>query len=353
MTAESGAELTMPTDRRPPIPAFLGRLAEPLYRAVIARRNLGFDAGRRVTKLPVPVISVGNLSVGGTGKTPMVERIVEWLREEGFRPAIAMRGYRARAGQRSDEEAQYAARFPDTPIAASPDRLAALKPVLARSAADCVVLDDGFQHRFIARDLDIVLVDATRSPFDDRCLPAGWLREPVESLRRAGMVILTHAESAGAAALDELRARVRALAPSTPLHASRHEWWRVRVAASLGSSSYHAEEPGEWLRDRPVVIACGIGNPGPFINAVRSRGARVLGVIEAPDHHEWRRTDLADVRARLKQQPSGALVTTEKDFVKFARLETEGLIIARPSLVLGFDDEAAIRAAVVEAAEVG
>ncbi len=191
----------------------------------MARRNRRFDAGHGVVTLDRPVISVGNLSTGGTGKTPMTMRVVQWLREAGHAPAIAMRGYRA-GPEGSDEALLYQEAFAGMPIVAQANRIDGLLQLFAqeegdgeagsapaRARTDVVVLDDGFQHRQIARQFDLVLIDATRDPFADALLPAGWLREPAASLRRAHAVVLTHAESADARWLEAIRERVLAIRP--------------------------------------------------------------------------------------------------------------------------------------------
>ncbi len=242
--------------RRGPVPAWLGRIGEPLYRRAINYRNRRFDAGAGVHRLNVPVISVGNLSVGGTGKTPMVMHVLRVLLEGGHKPCVAMRGYSKRGQSKrgqskhqhsrsardapaessliieqvagsmaawtgrergqswtdtgaggewggvsnlgfSDEADEYRRAFPDLPLIARPDRIVGLRELLEKPfkpVVDCVVLDDGFQHRQIARDLDIVLVDASHPPMRDHLLPRGYLREPPESLRRASCVVITHAE---------------------------------------------------------------------------------------------------------------------------------------------------------------
>jgi hypothetical protein len=192
------------TDHRPPpgpLPAPLRPLAGPLsalYRAGLEHKSGAFDAGHGVITIDRPVISVGNLSVGGTGKTPMTSWIVRTLIDAGHTPAIAMRGYRSKNGV-SDEADAYARALPGTPVVAQPDRLEGLFRLFADDegrAVDVVVLDDGFQHRRIARQLDLVLIDATRDPFRDRLLPAGWLREGPAALVRASGVVLTHADRA-------------------------------------------------------------------------------------------------------------------------------------------------------------
>jgi len=182
------------------VPGPIGAALARVYGIVIARINRRFDSGRGVVRFDRPVISVGNLSVGGTGKTPMVRRLIAILLEMERRPCIAMRGYRKGTGE-SDEAAAYQREFPDVPVIAQANRTDGLIALFGDEHEgegphrDCIVLDDGFQHRQIGRELDIVLVDASRSPFRDRLLPQGWLREPAESLTRAGLVVVTHAES--------------------------------------------------------------------------------------------------------------------------------------------------------------
>src|ERR1043165_360740 len=166
----------MGRDRRGPVPGAVGRLLARGYAWEIGRRNRRYDAGRGVVRFDRPVISVGNLSVGGTGKTPMVAHIVGLLLEAGRRPCIAMRGYAGRGGM-SDEAEEYRGRFPGIPIVARANRTLGLIELFSREhetggqQTDCIVLDDGFQHRRIARDLDVVMVDASRDPFDDALLP--------------------------------------------------------------------------------------------------------------------------------------------------------------------------------------
>lgn len=336
--------------RAAPAPRALGMLIEPVYRAVVAHRNRAFDAGRGVVNIGVPVISVGNLSVGGSGKTPMVMRIVEWLLDDGRRPAIAMRGYKARAGEPSDEEAEYRERFPGLPIVAQPNRAAGLAPLAAARSIDCVVLDDGFQHRRIARALDIVLIDSARDPFHDRCLPAGWLREPVASLARADLVVLTHIEIVSDAARSALREAVRSVTGRPPEGEARHVW--------VGLSGRTAPRGVAELVGRRVVVACAIGNPSAFVGAARAAGADVAAVVERRDHHHWNDSDARELARLARVHGSGAggdamVLTTEKDWVKLRRLD-EGALpreIVRPRLRLEFDaGEAPIREKILAAA---
>ncbi|MDX2116250.1 MAG: tetraacyldisaccharide 4'-kinase [Planctomycetota bacterium] len=335
---------------RPPLPLAVGAVLEPVYRLVVARRNASWDAGRGVERLGAPVISVGNLSVGGTGKTPMVMRMVRWLLEEGARPAIGMRGYAAPRGGESDEESEYRERFgAAVPVVARRDRAAGLRPLLAAGAADCVVLDDGFQHRRIAREMDIVLLDASRDVFADRCLPAGWLREPVESLRRATHVVVTHTERASAAELERLRERVERVCGRGPSAESRHEWTGL-----VGGRGGESERLVEWLRGSRVVAACGIGHPGAFLSGLERAGAEVVARVVRADHHAWSAADARELEGLARRERAGAVVVTEKDWSKLRRVWTGGVDVLRPRLELSFDrGEAALRESAVRAAGCG
>ncbi len=341
---------------RGPLPGPAGALAEPVYRAAVRARNRRFDRGRRVTRLPVPVVSVGNLSVGGTGKTPFVAMVAQILRDAGIPVAIAMRGYKARAGADADEAAEYRDRFgDDVPVIAHPDRARAIAAFLReRPGPRCIVLDDGFQHRFVHRDLDIVLLDATRSPFDDRCLPRGWLREPVESLARAGLVALTRADAVGE---DTLRTIERAVAGVTdaPTLRAAHAWEGFDVDA-------HTREPPGWIQGKRVVVACAIGNPRAFLEQLTRAGADVAASLVRRDHHRWTDADLRRL-ARHIETAGGparvdALVTTGKDWVKLRDLPrdadprtTLGLPIARPRLRMRIlSDPEVLRRRVLQAA---
>jgi tetraacyldisaccharide 4'-kinase len=331
-----------------PVPAALGVLGEPVYRIVVRARNRSFDRGRRVTRLPVPVISVGNISVGGTGKTPFVMMIVEMLRSAGVRPAIAMRGYKAEREGGSDEEAEYRDRWEDVPVAAQPDRVGGIRALLGeRKDIGCVVLDDGFQHRFVARDLDIVLIDATRDPFADHCLPRGWLREPVESLGRADVVVMTRADAIGSDACDRMEERVRGVSDALVVRAA-HDWDRIAVGDRV--------EPVSWLGGRRVVATCAIGNPGAFINQLRAGGADVAAILTERDHHRWTHRDIERLVRLAAAEKAEAIATTDKDWVKLRRLDLAplGVPVVRPRVRMGILGAGeALRDRVIGAARAG
>lgn len=308
----------MMTPDRPPLPRPIGSALEPVYRREIARRNRAYDRGKGVTRLDRPVISVGNLSVGGTGKTPMVRLLLRELLDAGHRPCVAMRGYKATRQQESDEAAAHRRAFPTVPVVAQPDRIAGLRELFATDIGgrvDCVVLDDGFQHRRLARDLDVVLIDASRDPFADRLLPAGWLREPVSSLARAGAVVLTHAELVDDARLDALAERARAIAPGAVIASARHEWADLAIA----EEGRETGEPIDWLAGRRVVGVCAIGAPEGFRSSlVRACGREPEAFLALRDHDPYDPPTLARVLASAREPGVEALVTTDKDWSKLS-----------------------------------
>lgn len=320
-----------------------------VYGAGIARRNRAFDQGRGVVTLDRPVISVGNLSTGGTGKSPMVAWIVRTLRDAGHDPCIAMRGYRSRGGV-SDEAEEYRAVFDDLPIVAQPDRLRGLIELFATERGeriDRVVLDDGFQHRRIARSLDLVLIDATRDPFADALIPAGRLREPVESLRRATHAVITHAERTDGTALARLAERIAHAHGRPPIAVTEHAWSELRMTDAGGDRA----EPVSWLRGRRVVAVCAIGNPSPFLAGVEAAGAHVADAVVLRDHDPYAPPTLARIMSRIAAASVDAVVTTGKDWTKLARrdLSAWGVPVARPALELRFrEGEQSLRAAVSE-----
>lgn len=330
---------------RPPMSGPLASLASSVYRAVITRRNRRFDAGRGVVTFDRPVISVGNLSVGGTGKTPMVLHLVKLLRDAGSWPCVAMRGYGRVPGEglTSDEAQVYRRAFPDLPMVAQPNRTEGLMDLFATEEGEqvnCIVLDDGFQHRKIARQLDIVLVDATRPPFGDRLLPAGWLREPLSSLARAQAAVVTHAEAVTRTDAIEIETRLWNFMPKGVVAVCLHAWTGV-VVEQEGADHEH---PTAWLRDKRVYVACAIGNPGPFLGSAREAiGQEPVGAMILKDHAEFGPAVISGLIEDLRRHEADVLLITEKDWSKLLEVPRErwvsswGGVVARPRLEITFD----------------
>lgn len=314
----------------------VGRVAQPFYAAYMAARNRAFDMGLGVRAAAVPVVSVGNLSVGGTGKTPMVAWVCEQLMGMRVWPAVALRGYKGDAPGGSDEAQEYALRLPGVPLAVGPDRFERIAALLAEPAGQdvtCVVLDDGFQHRRLQRDVDLVLIDASRDVRAERLLPVGWWREPLSSLARASAVVLTHSESASAENLDRLVHRVRAIVPRLPQAVCRHVWTGFDGVPAAG-----AENPLAWLRKSRVVVCCGIGNPDAFVRSV-SRRAEVAGTMLLADHDPFTESTIGDLISLATRERADAIVVTNKDWAKLRRVKAERwpCAVVRPRVGLQFD----------------
>jgi tetraacyldisaccharide 4'-kinase len=293
------------------------RAAEVPYTAAVKLRNRRFDSGRRkIERVGVPVISVGNLSLGGTGKTPLVEWLARWLRSRGVRVTIVSRGYGAEAGARNDEALELEERLPDVPHLQNPDRVAAAKVAIEEFECQCIVLDDGFQHRRLARDLDLVLIDALEPFGFGHVFPRGTLREPLAGLSRAHAVALSRA--------DLLEARERAkIKAVVERHAPQALWLELAHAPRRLESSAGKEQSLDWLRGRRVAAFCGIGNPAGFRRTLQGLGAAVADFREFPDHHAYQRCDIEALAAWGDRLGADALVCTAKDFVKL-RVEQIG-----------------------------
>jgi tetraacyldisaccharide 4'-kinase len=296
------------------------RLASLPYAAVVWWRNRRYDRGVNVHRAGVPVVGVGNLTLGGTGKTPCVEWAARFYRDLGVRAAILSRGYGAEAG-RNDEAMVLEENLPDVPHLQDPDRVTAAARAVEELESELLILDDGFQHRRLHRDLDIVLIDATAPPHRDRLFPAGTLREPVGSLRRANVIVVTRADQADRGATDELRDWLTTRFPGKPVAWSEH-----RPTALIGT-----EQPVESLRRQTIGAFCGIGQPAAFRRTLEDLGAGVADFRTYPDHHPYTRADVDGLRAWAGRLPPGAaVVTTQKDWVKFRLPDLAG----RPLLAL-------------------
>lgn len=310
------------------------RGATSLYERELAKRNARYDAGKSIATFDRPVISVGNLSTGGTGKTPMVRWIVQTLRDHAHTPAIAMRGYGAKQGQRSDEHDEYHRAFPEVPVVAQPDRASGLVALFATDEGervDCVVLDDGFQHRRIARQLDLVLIDASRNTLEDACIPLGRNREPVANLARADHVILTHAEARTPGELQVLSERIEDLTCRPPISIAAHAWEGYESAETKSLDT---------LDSTPTAIVCAIGNPDAFLTeAQRVLGGAIVGRVLLRDHDPYRARTIASIRARIQQSGARRVLTTNKDWSKLRRFGDDGSLgvpVVRPRLAHRF-----------------
>ena len=285
-----------------------------LYGVAIRARNSRFDRDRSASHAAgVPVISIGNITTGGTGKTPIVIETVERLVEMGRRPAILTRGYAADAGQTPDEVREFHAALPDVPVVVNPDRVAGAATATREHGADCLVLDDGFQHRRLRRDLDIVLIDALNPWGGGWVLPAGRLREPLSGLARADLFIISRANQAPPDEISEIESVLLDHAPEADIIHAAVEPQRVVIGKER-------EEPPGVLAYHNVMPACGIGNPQTFLRLVETLAGRVCEPLIFRDHQRYSSGRARKIAAAASRCGADLVVTTRKDWVKLAPL---------------------------------
>ncbi|MDQ6611843.1 MAG: tetraacyldisaccharide 4'-kinase [Gemmatimonadota bacterium] len=302
--------------------------ASALFATLVARRNARFDAairtssGKLVRPTLLPAVSIGNLTVGGTGKTPVAAWCVQRLIKAGAHPAVVLRGYG------DDEWRVHSLLNRGVPVIVAPDRLNGIALAAARGA-NCVVLDDAFQHRQAARLVDIVLVSADRWTGQARLLPSGPFREPLSSLQRANVVVLT-AKAAGDSQIAALELAVLAAAPRSEVAVIRLSLGALRLATTLPTVEADGrmqprkiegaallDRPLQWLSKRTLVAVCAIGDPTAFRMQLESNGANVT-VKRFPDHHAFSAAEAE--RIVRDAEGTDGVVCTLKDAVKLAPL---------------------------------
>jgi tetraacyldisaccharide 4'-kinase len=314
-----------------------------LLRGILAALSYVYAAGlwlfflpyrlgiRKRTRLSRPVISIGNLTVGGTGKTPMTQLVCEFLRARGLRPCVLSRGYRGEnelgvavvstetkveldPKAAGDEAYLLAKMLPSVPVVVGKDRRKSGALAIERFQPDVLVLDDGMQYYWLHRDLEIVLLDALR-PFDNGyAFPRGLLREPPSHLRRANAIVITNVDKAGPAQLEMARQKVSQLAPSVPLYTARY------APVTLRALDRSAEQRPDWLRERKVASFCALGNPAAFEEQLRQAGAEVVHSVRMDDHDAPTMGDLNALIADACERGAEAVIVSEKDAVKLPPL---------------------------------
>ena len=322
-----------------------------LYTAGVHLRNILYTRGVfKARKLPCRVISVGNIVVGGTGKTPAVIAIAKQLQREGIRVAILLRGYKRRVREKvtivsdgekvraspiesGDEAYMMARHLSGVPILVGKCRYRAGRVALERFKVDVLLLDDGFQHRQLARDVDILTIPATH-PFGSpaKLLPAGTLREPPTALRRADLILLTQADTPGIAA--HVKKLLKPLVPNAPILESIHHpthFYPLVSSYQLPVTSYQSvfikREPlltGPWtldpgnydikeLKGKRVLAVCGIGNPDAFVATLMRCAVASVELLAFPDHHVYTETDKRWIYTAFQETAADLIVTTQKD----------------------------------------
>jgi tetraacyldisaccharide 4'-kinase len=284
-------------------------LAAGVYGAIVTWRNLGFDRGwLKSRRALVPVVSVGNLTLGGTGKTPMVEWVARWFRRRGIRVAILSRGY-GQEGGLNDEGRVLEENLPDVPHLQGPDRVRLARIAALEVETELIVLDDGFQHRRLGRDVDLVLIDALE-PFGlEHLFPRGLLREPFRSLRRATAVVLSRADLITPGERLAIRSAAERIAGSLHWVEARHA--PICLVDDQGTTSALEE-----LNDKAVAAFCGIGNPEGFRRTVVPLCRNLLDFRIFPDHHNYSASDVRALERWVEGVGADLVLTTQKDLVK-------------------------------------
>src|SRR5262245_50090111 len=301
------------------------------YGVVARLRALLYDWGWFAQRrLPVPVLSIGNLTLGGTGKTPVVIALTDWLLAQGKRVAILSRGYRRTStdpcllvsdGERllvgpneaGDEPFLMAQRCPKAIVAVGADRYQLGDWVLHQFPVDCLVLDDGFQHLGLYRDVNLLLVDATDVEGLAAPVPAGRLREPLQAAARATAILVTRADVP--AQVKEVGHRLQATLGTMP--DPIHVIFRPESLVSVMTGSL---QPLSWSKGKTALLCSGVGHTGSFRSLVERIGVRVLDEVVYTDHHTYTTQDVERLSARATELQAELVVTTEKDACKLAGL---------------------------------
>jgi tetraacyldisaccharide 4'-kinase len=311
--------------------------ASVLYGRVTRWRVEAYRRGwLRTVRLPVPVVSVGNLTVGGTGKTPLVAAIATMLEASGRRVAIVSRGYgrsggevrvvslgdgsgpRLGAREAGDEPLLLAESLPRCVVVVGADRAEAGRVAIESGGADVIVADDAFQHLRLERTLNLLAVDATNPFAAGWLLPAGGLREPVAAARRADAVIVTRCDRIGETI--NLEAQLRRLRPGLPFF---HAITRPLLLRGPGGAS----APLEAIAGQKVAAFSGIARPRFLVQDLERAGARVVAFLPFEDHHWYRDGDLETIARRAREAGAERLITTHKDLVRLAPAQREALSV--------------------------
>ncbi len=330
---------------------FVGRLFAPLYgllmtlRAFLYRRNIFLHSQR----LQVPVVSVGNLTLGGTGKTPMVLYVSRYLLGLGKRPAIVSRGYGGKATGRvhvvsdgrkilmssalaGDEPVMLAGSLPGVPVLVGPKRAPVAERAVRDFQADVIVMDDGFQHLALKRDVDLVLFSASTFLGSGWVFPGGELREPFSALKRASAFVVTGVENRNRSEVDAFRRFLRGVFPEKQVFLG--EYLPVSLLHSQQNKTFAVER----AKKMPLFAFAGIANPESFHHTLKKERFLLTGFQGFADHHRYSADDVNALIAAARARRARALITTEKDFVKLKPFFGEFPILAlKIELLMGED----------------
>ena len=307
----------------------VGRIFSPAYSLVMLVRAYLYrnDIFLKSQRLPVPVISIGNLTLGGTGKTPMVRYVTRLLLDRGVRPAIVSRGYGGKAAGRinivadrtktllppemaGDEPFMLAEALPGVPVLTGSQRARVARHAVEAFGANLIVMDDGFQHLALRRDLDLVLFSARTLLGNGRVFPGGELREPLSALGRAHAFVITGVDASNRSVVEDFHRRLQGSFPAKPVFLGEY------LPAGIWHSSQDKACTLAEAKSMEMFSFAGIANPDSFHQTLRLEGFSVTGSKEFRDHHDYTAQDVAALVAAARASGAQALITTEKDFVK-------------------------------------
>lgn len=298
-------------------------------------------------KISCPVISVGNLTLGGTGKTPTVIQVVKLLTRNDWRSVVVSRGYGRKDEMKiivvsdgrsvlvdtqtgGDEPVMIGSKLPGIPVVVGRRRYLAALLALQRFSPDVVVLDDGFQHIQLKRDIDVVLLDAGNPFGNGKLFPAGILREPINALRRAHAVLITKTDSI----VD-----VGKLKETIHQHTQARIFTSRQVPVDLIDYRSSDVKPLSVLRGSKVLALSGIARPDSFILLLKSLGADIVAACTYRDHFDYQKADLASVFQKAADEKISMIVTTEKDAIRLRKLHADGVWALRIEMTVAEEDE--------------
>jgi tetraacyldisaccharide 4'-kinase len=294
-----------------------------VYGCIIYFRNLLYDLGWFATEdFKLPIISVGNITTGGSGKTPLVMYLANLLIKNGKNPGIVSRGYgrksqglvvvhdgkemKAKVESAGDEPFLMATILKSVPVIVCEDRREAIRHLVNSSTVNIIIMDDGFQHRKVKRDLDIIAISANDSKNDYRLLPWGKLREPFKNINRSNAIVFTKTDNFTP---PNIHAEVQSV-----LKGSQFFSTMIPVLMKYDSSGYHKS----LTPTKPLFAFCGIGEPDSFFKSIKQLDLKLGGKRIFSDHQEYTESVITELSAQIKSSNCAAIITTEKDLVKLS-----------------------------------
>ena len=298
------------------------------YLAILNTRNTLYNNGIvRSTKLPVKVISIGNITTGGTGKTPLVEFTVKYLREIGKKVAVLSRGYGGNNSSQhknevvNDECLALRENLQDVPVLAGKDRVKNGRKAISNFRVDCVILDDGFQHLKLKRDLDIVVIDAINPFGGENLIPRGSLREPLKNLKRADLFIISHCDQSNEQIIKSIYKKLYRINKDAPVCESIHRplhFDNIKDGPALGL---------DWSKGKKIYAISAIGNPESFAYTLDGLDANLIKHKMFQDHHVYTTDEMDEVISEAQSLGADAIVVTQKDMVKLRKMNIKDVNI--------------------------